>query len=133
MAKGQAITSQIQKRFERAGFEILESATGVRYIEIKKYNCGLLLECTSSGEVKPMGTAGYWTRLGLAKIEDRGYQKFWWIKGKRLPALAEQLRALHAFEMEVWSLIGIKSLYNEALGTRSTRTVYDRLRGRPQG
>ncbi len=131
MGKGRAVISETRKKFEDAGFEIFESAEGAKFLGVKKHNCGLLLEHTSSGEVKPVGEAGYWTKQGLAKLEDRGYQKFWWIEGKRLPALAEHLEALHTFEAEVRSLVGMGSLYHEALGTRSTRSVYDRLQGRP--
>ncbi len=131
MGKGRAVIPETRKKFEDAGFETFEPAEGPRFLRVKKYNCGLLLEHTSSGEVKPVGAAGYWTKQGLAKLEDRGYQKFWWIEGKRLPALAEHLKALHTFEAEVRSLVGMGSLYHEALGTRSTRSVYDRLQGRP--
>ncbi len=131
MGKGRAVISETRKKFKDAGFEIFESAEGAKFLGVKKHNCGLLLEHTSSGEVKPVGEAGYWTKQGLAKLEDRGYQKFWWIEGKRLPALAEHLEALHTFEAEVRSLVGMGSLYHEALGTRSTRSVYDRLQGRP--
>ena len=131
MGKGRAVISETRKKFEDAGFAIFESAEGAKFLGVKKHNCGLLLEHTSSGEVKPVGEAGYWTKQGLAKLEDRGYQKFWWIEGKRLPALAEHLEALHTFEAEVRSLVGMGSLYHEALGTRSTRSVYDRLQGRP--
>ena len=94
-------------------------------------DCSVVLGRSSSGKLKPVGAAGYWTKQGLAKLKDRGYQKFWWIEGERVPALAEHLEALHTFEAEVWSLVGMGSLYNEALGTRSTRSVYDRLQGRP--
>ena len=131
MGKGRAVISETRKKFEDAGFETFEPAEGAKFLGVKKHNCGLLLEHTSSGEVKPVGEAGYWTKQGLAKLEDRGYQKFWWIEGKRLPALAEHLKALHTFEAEVRSLVGMGSLYHEALGTRSTRSVYDRLQGRP--
>ena len=131
MGESRAVDPETRTQFEEAGFETFEPPEGPGLLGVRKYNCGVVLGRSSSGKLTPVGAAGYWTKQGLAKLEDRGYQKFWWIEGKRLPALAEHLEALHTFEAEVLSLVGLGSLYNEALGTRSTRSVYDRLRGRP--
>jgi hypothetical protein len=67
------------------------------------------------------------------ELEDRGYQKFWLSKsdGKRFPIRKVELEILHRFDEEVRYLIGMKSLYNESLGTTNARTEYDRLTGRP--
>jgi hypothetical protein len=67
------------------------------------------------------------------ELEDRGYQKFWYSRreGKRFPITRADLETLHRFDEEVRSILGLKSLYNESLGTTNARTVYDRLTGRP--
>jgi hypothetical protein len=67
------------------------------------------------------------------ELEDRGYQKFWYSKpdGKRFPIRKVDLEILHRFDEEVRYVLGLKSLYNEALGSTNARTVYDRLTGRP--
>jgi len=67
------------------------------------------------------------------ELEDRGYQKFWYSKsdGKRFPICKVDLEVLHRFDEEVRYILGLKSLYNESLGTTNARTVYDRLTGRP--
>ncbi len=66
----------------------------------------------------------------VARLLDRGYQKF--IKSSRfeLPASASQLQAIHLFSEELKQLTGAISLYNESLGTTSDVYEYDRLKGR---
>lgn len=60
-----------------------------------------------------------------------GYQMFFATPGgKKRPARAEQLTALHAFEEDLKEGLGITSLYNESLGTTSARHMYDRLEER---
>ena len=51
--------------------------------------------------------------------------------GKRFPIRKVDLETLHRFDEEVRYILGLKSLYNESLGTTNARTVYDRLTGRP--
>ncbi len=66
----------------------------------------------------------------VARLLDRGYQKFIKTSQYELPATAAQLQSLHTFSEEVKLLIGDVSLYNEALGTTSDLYEYDRLKGR---
>lgn len=66
----------------------------------------------------------------VARLLDRGYQKFFKTSKYELPATASQLQAIHAFSEEVKQLIGEVSLYNESLGTTSDLYQYDRLKGR---
>jgi hypothetical protein len=66
----------------------------------------------------------------VARLVDRGYQKFIKTSQYELPASASQLQAIHAFSDELKQLIGSISLYNQALGTTSDRYLYDRLEGR---
>jgi hypothetical protein len=63
-----------------------------------------------------------------------GYQMFLELPGgKRLPATAKELRALHEFEEDVKEALGLDSLYNTSLGTTSRKHMYDRVEGRDQG
>jgi hypothetical protein len=67
-------------------------------------------------------------------LVDGGFQTFFPTPcGKRRPALAEDLRALHDFQEDLREALGEISLYNEALGTVSTFYLYDRVRNRDKG
>jgi hypothetical protein len=66
----------------------------------------------------------------VARLLDRGYQKFIKTSQYEFPATASQLQAIHAFSEELTQLIGAISLYNESLGTTSDVYRYDRLMGR---
>ena len=70
--------------------------------------------------------------IGL--LVDGGFQKFFrTASGKRKPALADELKALHDFEEDLKEALGQKSLYNESLGTVSTYYLYDRVQDRDRG
>jgi hypothetical protein len=70
----------------------------------------------------------------IATLLSGGYQMFLETPaGRRLPATASQLRALHEFEEDVKAALGLESLYNTSLGTISRKHMYDRLKGRDQG
>ena len=63
-----------------------------------------------------------------------GYQMFLETpSGKRLPATATELKALHSFEEDVKEALGVVSLYNTALGTTSAKHMYDRVTKRDFG
>lgn len=53
--------------------------------------------------------------------------------GRRLPATATELKALHEFEEDVKEALGLTSLYNASLGTRSAKHIYDRVTARDAG
>jgi hypothetical protein len=69
----------------------------------------------------------------LARLVDRGYQKFFKTAAAEIPALPEQMAALAHFEQAVRYACGIPSLYNESLGSVSDRYLYDRITRRDQG
>jgi len=74
---------------------------------------------------------GGWVLGGeIARITDRGYQKFLKTSKLEIPATAEHLRAIHSFNEQLKEAVGAMSLYNESLGTTSDRYVYDRVKGR---
>lgn len=66
----------------------------------------------------------------VARLLDRGYQKFLKTARYEVPATAAQLQSIHAFAEELKALVGDVSLYNESLGTTSDLYLYDRLKGR---
>ncbi len=68
----------------------------------------------------------------IARLIDGGFQKFLETPGgKRKPALASDLQALHDFQEDLREALGLESYYNESLGTTFNRHAYDRLTGRP--
>ena len=85
-----------------------------------------------SGGARLAVTPGVLIQGEIARLLDRGYQKFIQTAKYELPATAEQLRAIHRFEEELNAVTGALGLYNEALGTTSDLYEYDRLRGREE-
>lgn len=75
-------------------------------------------------------TPGALVRGEIARLLDRGYQKFIKTSQFELPATAAQLHAIHQFSEELKQIIGADDLYNESLGTTSDTYQYDRLKGR---
>jgi len=66
----------------------------------------------------------------LARLVDRGYQKFLKSAHRELPATAVHLHLIHRFSEELKYLTGAADLYNQSLGSISDLYRYDRLRGR---
>jgi hypothetical protein len=70
----------------------------------------------------------------IGELVDAGNQKYWLTpSGKREPATAEQLHALHAFTEDLREGLDLKSLYNEGLGTVNALHLYDRVQDRDRG
>ena len=80
--------------------------------------------------MRVLSKAGWVLGGEIARLVDRGYQKFLKTSKLEIPATADHLRALHRFEDELKEALGAMVLYNEALGTTSDRYDYDRLKGR---
>jgi hypothetical protein len=66
----------------------------------------------------------------VARLLDRGYQKFIKTSQFEMPATASQLQAIHLFSEELKQLTGAINLFNESLGSTSDLYEYDRLKGR---
>lgn len=67
----------------------------------------------------------------IGALVNAGYQQYWLTpSGKRVPARAGQLKALHAFEEDLKEGLGLPSLYNTSLGTISALHLYDRVEDR---
>ncbi len=70
----------------------------------------------------------------IATLLSGGYQMFLVTpSGKKYPAQAEQLKALHEFEMDVKEALELPDLYNTSLGTTSPSHMYDRVSRRDSG
>ncbi len=85
---------------------------------------------TEGGSAGLAVTPGVLVKGEIARLLDRGYQKFIKTSQYELPATAAQLHAIHQFTEELNQVTGAMGLYNESLGTTSDLYQYDRLRGR---
>jgi hypothetical protein len=101
---------------------------------VSKYGVGAVLVATPSTDDDGAGAfavrPGILIRGEVARLLDRGYQKFIKTAQFELPATAAQLHAIHEFTEELNKVTGAMGLYNEGLGTTSDVYQYDRLRGR---
>ena len=111
-----------------AGF-IVSSTGGVARVE--KYGCGAEFRRTSDDNftmtiLPTILMNGQFTRLWVA-----GYQKFLITDDDRkFPANADMLLRLRRFNEELRTALGVPTYYNEALGSTSLVSVYDRVKGR---
>ena len=113
----------------KAGFTV---STGP-VTRVIRGNCAVDIK-ESGPSVDISDRAGVLMGNEIGVLVDGGYQKFFQTpSGKRKPALAEDLKALHDFEEDVKEALGQTNLYNEALGTVSTLYLYDRVADRDQG
>lgn len=92
--------------------------------------CGALVEDLGEGKVK-VGKAGVMVGGEIAALVHGGYQMFLRTpSGKEVPALAGQLKKLHAFDEDLREGLGLTSLYNLSLGTTADDHLYDRVEDR---
>lgn len=115
----------------QVGFQV-ESLSGGR-MQVTRQGCGAIVE-NAGGEVKIAVRPGVMAGGEVATLVDGGFQKYFMTpSGKKVPALAEHLKAVHAFQEDLREGAGLISLYNESLGTTSTRYLYDRVQNRDHG
>jgi len=108
-----------------AGFATKPNPSGG--VLVTRGECGAVVSEGSSGAVD-VGKAGVLLAGEIAELVSAGYQMFLMTRtGKRMPARAEQLHALHNFTEDLSEALGLESLYNEGLGTTSARHLYDRV------
>jgi hypothetical protein len=120
------------EQIRRAGFTA-EVLSGSRRIRVSRNGCATILELPD-GAVRVIEPAGIILSGEIGALVDGGFQKFFHTpSGKRRPALASDLRALHNFQEDLKEVLGQTSLYNESLGTVSTFYQYDRVKDRDQG
>ena len=126
----------VNERFSQKAIESLAalgfgvgSTRGV--VRVEKYGCGAEFRkgVDDSYQMTVMPTImlkGQFTRLW-----DAGYQKFLLTDdGLKVPALAMHLANLRKFNEELRTALGVPTFYNEALGSVSQISVYDRVKGR---
>jgi hypothetical protein len=114
-----------------AGFTVTSQPNGTN--RVSRGACAVDLKETN-GSLQVEDRAGVLMNGEIAVLVDAGYQKFFRApSGKKKPALADELKALHDFEADLKELLGLKSLYNEGLGTVSTLYQYDRVKDRDRG
>jgi hypothetical protein len=117
------------------GFEVSSVASIPGGRLVVKHGAAAVLVSAQQHQPKD-SPAAYYERPGafiggeVARLVDRGYQKFLATSHFQLPATAAMLQAIHLFGEELSQLIGGISLYNESLGTTSDLYQYDRLEGR---
>ena len=118
-------------RLRQAGFTVTPAAGGV--VRVTRGECAADLK-ESNGSVEGVGGAGIQTGSEIGSLVDGGFQKFFRTpSGVKRPALADQLKALHAFDEDLREALGQESYYNESLGTVSTFYLYDRVKDRDHG
>jgi hypothetical protein len=113
------------------GFTV-SSADGGRW-RVSRGQVAAVLE-NAAGSPRVVERAGIDMGSEIGALVDGGFQKFFQTpSGKRKPALADELKAIHEFQEDLREALGMESLYNESLGTVSTFYKYDRLQDRDRG
>lgn len=115
------------------GFDAVPYAAVAGGTLVSKHGVGAVLvpaPASTDAAVSLAVHPGVLVKGEVARLLDRGYQKFLKTSKYELPATAAQLQAIHVFSEELSQLTGAISLYNEGLGTTSDVYEYDRLKGR---
>jgi hypothetical protein len=118
-------------RLTKAGFATTLHSDG--RVLVSKGGIGALIGDESRGH-PGIEKAGVLVGAEIATLLNRGYQMFLETpSGKRMPAMAEQLKALHQFEDDVKDALDLTNLYNTSLGTTTPSHMYDRVNKRDTG
>ena len=124
--------NDLLQKLRDAGFTV-GSPIDARVL-VSRTPCAAVIEDVPDSPPRIAERAGLLTGNEIASLVDGGFQKFFRTpSGKSLPALAEELEAVHTFEEDLYEALGITTLYNEALGTVSTFSQYDRVKDRDRG
>src|SRR5271155_5718115 len=99
-------------------------------VQVRKYGVAAEIAAAPDGTVEILARPGWLLNGEIARLLDRGYQKFIKTSKLEIPATADHLRSLHEFSEELNEATGGTTLYNEALGTTSDVYNYDRVKGR---
>jgi hypothetical protein len=109
------------------GFDILEAPGVANRVFLKKNNVSAAIEKDDDGGIRLFARPGYVIRGEIARLVDRGFQKFLKTTKGEIPATADHLTALREFNEELRAATQIPTLYNEAIGSVSDAYVYDRV------
>lgn len=123
--------SEQMDQLKSAGYAVEQAAGGLT--RVSKGNLAALLRENAAG-TPSIADAGLLVGGEVAVLTDIGFQKIFLApSGKRTPALADHLKALHAFKEDLGEALGLTSLYNEGLGTTNEKHLYDRVQNRDAG
>jgi hypothetical protein len=116
---------------KQAGFALQNLPDG--RVKVTKHGVGAIIG--DEGKNQPeIEKAGVLIGGEIATLLNSGYQMFLEIPGgKRFPAQADQLKAVHQFEDDVKDALGLVNLYNTSLGTTTPKHMYDRVVERDSG
>lgn len=110
------------------GFSV-GSTRGV--VRVEKYGCGAEFRKGPDDRFQMTILPTVMVNGQFTRLWDAGYQKFLLTDdGIKLPALAKHLQNLRKFNEELRTALGVPTFYNEALGSVSQVSVYDRVKGR---
>ena len=119
--------SDLLARVREAGFTVQGDGSRAK---VTKLGCAATVE-DRGADAPIVGKAGVVVGEEIGLLVDGGYQKFFRTpKGRKVPALAEHLKALHDFQEDLKEALGLVSLYNQGLGTTFDQHMYDRVKGR---
>jgi hypothetical protein len=126
----------VNKLFDQTQIETLSgkgflvrSSGGV--VRMEKYGCGAELRKTPDGPYQMTILPSIMFQGQFTRLWDAGYQKFLLTHdAKKVPIKVNELLDLRRFNEELRTALGVSTYYNEALGSVSQVTVYDRVKGR---
>jgi len=126
----------VEDRFSQKAIESLAaqgftvgSTRGV--VRVEKYGSGAEFRQDNDGSYQMTILPTVMVKGQFSRLWDAGYQKFLLTdEGIKLPALASHLENLRKFNEELRTALGVPTFYNEALGSVSQLSVYDRVKGR---
>jgi hypothetical protein len=126
----------VEERFSQKAIESLAvlgfsvgSTRGV--VRVEKYGCGAEFRKGPDARFQMTIIPTIMVKGQFTRLWDAGYQKFLLTDdGLKLPALASHLENLRRFNEELLTALGVPTFYNEALGSVSQVSVYDRVKGR---
>jgi hypothetical protein len=100
-------------------------------VRVEKYGCGAEFRKGPDDRYQMTIAPTIMLKGKFTRLWDAGYQKFLLTDdGRKLPALATHLESLRKFNEELRTALGVPTFYNEALGSVSQISVYDRVKGR---
>ena len=126
----------VNERFEKKAMDSLAalgfsvgSTRGV--VRVEKYGCGAEFRQDQDARFRMTVLPTIMLKGQFTRLWDAGYQKFLLTdEGLKVPALAQHLANLRKFNEELRTALGVPTFYNEALGSVSAVSVYDRVKGR---
>jgi hypothetical protein len=100
-------------------------------VRVEKYGCGAEFRKGTDDLYQMTVVPTIMLKGRFTRLWDAGYQKFLLTDdGLKWPALAIHLENLRRFNEELRTALGVPTFYNEALGSVSQISVYDRVKGR---